>query len=109
MSQVEGPPSGTDCDPANAYRIWAIPGSVPAGSIAFPSIVSVTLVIGVMELAAKSAEVDPSRLLLTVPRGVTPLKKSSRMGNDPSNASGSASNPKMLRGCEKTRETEKVV
>src|SRR5215212_7282779 len=86
-----------------------MPGSVPAGTCWLPSIVRVTLVIAVIELAANSAEVVPSNVLLTVPNSVTPLKKSSRIGNAPSNASGSASNPKVLRGCEKLKLTEVVV
>jgi hypothetical protein len=63
--------------------------------------------MGIVELAAKSAALDPSIVLLTVPNSVTPLKKSSVTGNAPCVvASGSASIPKMLRGCEKLKVME---
>lgn len=80
---------------------------MPSGTDAFPAIVRVTLVIGVIELAAKSAALDPSSELLTLPNSVTPLKKSSVTGNAPylARASGSASNPKVLRGLEKSKVT----
>lgn len=82
---------------------------MPAGSSEFPSMVRVTLVIGVIELAAKSAAPKPVRSLLTVPNSVAPLKKSSLTGNVPSKASGSASNPKVLKGLEKSKVTDVVV
>jgi hypothetical protein len=98
--------SGT-AGPAKAYRNCAIPGSVPAGSGPFPAIESTTLVIGVVELAANSAPVLPSRLFVIVPNRLAPLKNVAETGKKPcENASGSASNPKTVRGVENDKVTD---